>query len=707
MSLVVIAGTPDSQLFASVEALKAQTLTYPTEVVVACESSWDEAPEGVKVVVTGSGSRGERLDRAAENAVGDLLAFVDSSVRLPIGWQERAVERLRDPKVGAVGGPQLLPIEASGPETAAWLVLSSVFGSGPLRYRFRRSSMGFVPELPSANLVLRRDSFKAVGGFQCPNPMGEEARLCYKLRSLLGLRILYDPDLAVQAAPPALFVQLLSLLFQWGRKRGDLARRLPETSRRLVYGLPAAGLPAALILCILALFAEFARIAAVTILAAYVLASLSMVLRSGRLRTGILAASALPLSHLVYAVGFWRGFLGRSMGEVIPGRLREKPLRVLIFNWRDVGHPWAGGAESYMHELARRWVKSGCEVGWVSQRYATGKRLEVIDGIRVHRVGGRLSLYPFACLLYLLRLRSRYDVVIDCENGIPFFTPIYCRKPTVLVVFHIHSEVFRHELPRHLKWLALWLESSFMPTVYRHKRVVTISDSTMAELRTKGFDADHIQVVTPGVEINGTGDGSQRANYPSILYIGRLKRYKSVDLLLAAMSLVLSDLPDARLSIVGQGPERERLERIVWKLGLAGAVRFYGYVAKDKRDEHLRKDWVLVCPSLFEGWGSVCLEANANGMPVVATRVAGLRDSVIDGTTGVLVPHGDTERLASELVTLLRNQDLREAMGLAGRSWAQAHRWDESAERFLQVLQNLRAPDGRPSAAPVPSQQRI
>jgi glycosyltransferase involved in cell wall biosynthesis len=411
-----------------------------------------------------------------------------------------------------------------------------------------------------------------------------------------------------------------------------------------------------------------------------------MVASSGDFHAGLRAAIGLPLAHMAYSVGFWRGFLGSSLSDVSPGRFWTRPPRILILNWRDVTHPWAGGAESYMHQIARRWVRNGCEVGWVSERYRTGKRVEMLDGIRFHRLGGQFTVYPFAAFAYLLRLRKRYDIIIDCENGIPFFTPLFSRKPVVLVVHHLHQEVFRRELPFYMRWLAVWLEGWLMPRVYRENPVVAVSPSTLSELEIRGYDPAHMTIITNGVEVPSKEEIADRNGTPLLLCLGRLKRYKSVDVLLRAMPAILAKFADVELSIVGQGPEREPLERLAWSLGLASKVRFYGYLPVEAKNNLLSRGWITICPSAFEGWGVVCLEASAWGRPVVAARVPGLRDAVIDGETGCLVPYGDSAALASQVITLLGDGQRREAMGCAGRNWAREHDWDTSAASFLKVV---------------------
>jgi glycosyltransferase involved in cell wall biosynthesis len=684
MSVIIAAGTPDALLRSRVTAMMDCLSIEKTEIIVACDVAWADPPPGVRVVAGRSASRGDKLDRASEEARGDLIAFLEDGVRLHPGWQRRALEVLRDPSVGAAGGPHAVDSGATAGEHAAGLILGSSFGTGPVRYRFRAGRVRTVAELPTTNLVVRRSAFLAVGGFQSPTPLGDDSRLCYKLRSLLDLRVVYDPALRVEA-PPTRLHELLSLVFRWGRQRGDLTRRLPQVSKPFPYAMPAVALLAMALALAVAPFTAIGRIGAAAIAATYLLVGVWLIASSRQFRAGLLAAAGIPLTHLAYGAGFFRGYLGHNLGEICLPAPPGRGPRILICNWRDITHPWAGGAEHYMHQIGLRWVQAGCDVGWLCQRYRGGKRVEVIDGIRIHRVGGGFTGYPFAALTYLFRLRNRYDAIVDCENGIPFFTPLYSRKPVTLVVHHLHSDVFRRELPRWIRWLPLWMESWLMPRVYANRPVVAVSASTQADLEARGFHRNRITRILNGVEAPPPSS-TPRSDFPLIVHLGRLKAYKSVDVLLRAMPRVIAAHPDARLAIVGQGPERAKLECLAWSLGLAGSVRFYGYLEKSLRNKLLARAWLMVCPSAFEGYGVVCVEANSWGLAVVAANVPGLRDSVRDGATGVLVAHGDVRRLADEIAGLIEDPARREAMGSAGRAWAASHDWQQSSERFLEVV---------------------
>lgn len=686
LSLIVAVDEFDGGVERSLEAVHKAVAGASVEIIVASREAWPGAPQWARVVAYNAASRGDRLDRAAEQARGAILAFTDDRVRLTATWADRLIEIFAQPSVGVVGGPVVPRVWRRGERVAA-LITSRFLGGTPAGQAPRRQRVRAVRELAGANIAIRRELFWSVGGFQSPSTGGEAVRLCYKVRSLLNGKILFDPTLAVQRTPRRFPGPFLREIFSYGRARGDLARRCPDVSPLLPHAVPALlTLTVALELLLVAgrMWAA-ALIGGLLLGSAYLLAASRVMVGSGRAGDRVLAAIGLPLVPLTNGFAFARGYLGPSLGEVSPLRTRQRALRILIVNWRDVTHPWAGGAETYMHEIGRRWAAQGVDVGWLCQRHKGSARSDLIDGIRFHRAGGRLTLYPLVALVYTLRLRGRYDVIVDCENGIPFFTPLFARIPRVLVVHHVHREIFRRQTRPPMRWLGLWLESRLMPRVYRHTHVVAVSASTRSDLLSLGFDTDHITVVHNGVQPAPTSV-AQPSVQPSLLCMGRLTPQKSVDVLIRALPAVLVKFPTARLDIIGQGPDRRRLERLAWSLRLADHVRFHGHMPGTVRDEIAARAWIAVSPSSFEGWGVTCLEAGARGLPVVASNVAGLRDAVRDGETGVLVPHGDPAALAVALVDLLGDPERRQQMGAAGRRWAALHSWERSAGELRTIL---------------------
>jgi len=364
-------------------------------------------------------------------------------------------------------------------------------------------------------------------------------------------------------------------------------------------------------------------------------------------------------------------------------------LRILVYNWRDIKHVWAGGAEVYVHELAKRWVKAGHKVTLFCGNDGNSQREEEIDGIKIIRRGGFYTVYLWAFLYYLIHFRRRYDVVIESENGVPFFTPLYSTKPKVLIVHHVHQEVFRSQLRFPLSTIARLIESKLMPFVYRGKTIVAVSESTKKEVAKTGIArANGIHIVSPGVDVSKFYKSS-KTEYPSFIYLGRHKAYKNIDIAIKAFRKVVGKYPDARLTIAGEGELTKDLKSLVEKLKLDKSVVFTGKVSEEEKVRLLGKCWAALQPSSFEGWGITVIEANACGTPVVASRVNGLRDSVVDGKTGLLVLVKNVAAFAKGMNAIAENNDLRKNMSIEAFKWARSHDWQGRAGEFMEVINGI------------------
>ncbi len=364
---------------------------------------------------------------------------------------------------------------------------------------------------------------------------------------------------------------------------------------------------------------------------------------------------------------------------------QESSKKILVFNWRDTTHSFAGGAESYIHELARRWVRAGHQVTQFSGNDSTQVREETIDGVHIVRRGGFYFVYVWAFFYYMFRFRGKYDLIIDCQNGIPFFTPFYAREQVYCLLHHVHQEVFNKFLSRPLALLASYLEKDLMPYVYRDTKFITVSNSSKKEMEDLGLGLAGIDVVFPGVDLTTLLPG-QKSEEPTVLYLGRLKAYKSVDVLVRAFERVRKIIPSAKLVIAGGGEEELHLKELVKEKKLSRAVSFKGKVTDVEKLSLLQQAWVFVNPSMMEGWGITTIEANACGVPVVASNVPGLRESVQNPHTGYLVPYGDEEALAKRITEVLEQPELREAMGRNALIWAKNFDWELSTQKTLTLI---------------------
>jgi len=364
-------------------------------------------------------------------------------------------------------------------------------------------------------------------------------------------------------------------------------------------------------------------------------------------------------------------------------------LKILIFNWRDTKHKWAGGAEVYIHELAKRWVKEGSSVTIFSGNDSKSSRNETIDGIQIYRRGGFYMVYLWAFLYYMFKFRGKFDVIIDSENGIPFFTPLFAREKTFLLIHHVHQEVFMTDLRFPLAQIGKFLEGVVMPLVYRNSKVITVSQSSKQAILELGFGKrSEVSIVSPGVDLEKFQANLSKTRTPSLLYLGRLKPYKSVDRLIRIMKKVKREIPQVTLTIAGEGESREYLESLTKRLGLRNVVKFLGGVSEKAKVELFAKSWALVQPSRKEGWGITIIEANAAGTTVIASDVPGLRDSIQNPHTGLLVTWDNQEKWVDAITKVLKDKQFRTYLENNSKQWVAEFSWDKSSNKLIKLLQD-------------------
>jgi glycosyltransferase involved in cell wall biosynthesis len=187
--------------------------------------------------------------------------------------------------------------------------------------------------------------------------------------------------------------------------------------------------------------------------------------------------------------------------------------------------------------------------------------------------------------------------------------------------------------------------------------------------------------------------GVEREARPTLVHFGRVRRYKGIDVVIRAFAIVRGAIPDARLVIIGDGPELGSLRALAAKLGLADAVEFTGRMGGEEMVARLNRSHVFLNASPKEGWGLTVVEANACGVPVVGSNRPGLKDSIRDGETGFLVPYGDADAFARRTIDLLRDRALWNRMSAASEAWAATLTWERTADEMERVF--LAAAGGR------------
>lgn len=364
------------------------------------------------------------------------------------------------------------------------------------------------------------------------------------------------------------------------------------------------------------------------------------------------------------------------------------PLSVAFLTWRDRTHPDGGGSEVYVESVAAELARRGHGVTVLCARHPGSAGVEVRDGVRIVRRGGRLTVYPRA-LAWLARHR-RVDVVVEVVNGVPFGARLVRagrrRGPGVVVlVHHAHERQWRMIYPGVWGRIGWFVEHRLTPLLQRGLPHLTVSASSRADLVAAGVPADAITVAHNGVEARPVL--SVRSPAPRLVVLARLVPHKQVEHALEVVARLHGRHPGLHLDVVGDGWWREPLEERRAALGLDAAVRLHGHVDADERDRLLAQAWVALLPSAMEGWGLAVLEAGQQGTPTVAYDDAGgVRESVVDGRTGVLVP--DLDAMVAAVDELLRDGERRAALGRAAQEHAARFDWRSTADVVEGVLRH-------------------
>lgn len=361
------------------------------------------------------------------------------------------------------------------------------------------------------------------------------------------------------------------------------------------------------------------------------------------------------------------------------------PRRIAFLVWRDTSHPDGGGSEVYVEHMARWLAERGHDVTICCAAHPNAPADEVRDGVRFRRRGSRLGVYPQGLAYLLGRDGRRTDVVVDVHNGIPFAASLVRRRGLHVLVHHVHREQWQIIYPGVRGRVGWWVESWLAPRLYRRQPYVTVSQSSRHDLAGLGIDPERISVVCNGIDVPHPSRLQPRSATPRICVLGRLVPHKQVEHALTVLARLHPAIPDLRLDVIGSGWWSAELLAAAEALGVGELVTFHGQVSDTRRDALLDASWLMLVPSVKEGWGIAIMEAAARSVPAIAYSFAGgVTESIVDGETGVLVD--DLEQMVEQCRALLTDTEARLAMGKKARNRAQSFGWRRSAEAFEHLL---------------------
>lgn len=374
----------------------------------------------------------------------------------------------------------------------------------------------------------------------------------------------------------------------------------------------------------------------------------------------------------------------------------NSPTEVLLLCWRDTGHPQGGGSERYLERVGAQLAASGARVTYLTAMYPGAPRQQMVDGMRVLRVGGRLTVYLrilgllLGARLGIGRLAGyRPDVVVDTQNGVPFFARVVVRAPTVVLVHHCHREQWPVAGPG-LAQLGWFIESTLSPWVHRRNHYITVSAPSAAELIDLGVDPSRISVVRGGIDPvpGGIVDDAQPARRHRLIVVSRLVPHKQVEHALDVVAALRARGVDVHLDVLGNGWWSAELLSRTRELGLSDRVEFHGYVDETEKHRLLSHADIHLMPSRKEGWGLAVIEAAQHGVPTVGYRSSkGLTDSVVDGETGVLA--ADQAEFGAVVARLIDDPAEVARLGANAKRRASGYSWPATAEEFARVLRDV------------------
>lgn len=350
-------------------------------------------------------------------------------------------------------------------------------------------------------------------------------------------------------------------------------------------------------------------------------------------------------------------------------------MKLLILNRRCMRHPEKGGAEIYTMEIARSVAQAGGEVEWFCSKSKGLPDKEVVDGIRFIRKGNEFTVHFYG---FFYALKKRKWIIIDEFNGAGFFTFFF--KNSILLIHQLYDAYWNAEFGI-FGYPFKFIERFFL-MLYRKKPAITVSSSTANDLKDLGFNK--IKIVYNGVDIKPLNKVPDKEEKLKLVYMGRLKKTKNPEDAIKAFLEVKKVIKNARLLIIGDGPIFPTLKN---KYKHVKDLSFLGYVGDADKYKILKDSYLLLVPSIREGWGQVVLQANAVGVPTVGYNVPGLRDSIRDGKTGYLVK--DYKEMAEKIIELWKYKETYRELSTNALKWAENYSWNKTKTDFLSYLKTI------------------
>lgn len=364
-------------------------------------------------------------------------------------------------------------------------------------------------------------------------------------------------------------------------------------------------------------------------------------------------------------------------------------MNILTLNWRDIRNPKSGGAEIVTLEHAKAWVKKGHSVTWFTSCFQSCKKQETIEGVNIVRRGNFITVYLFAPFFYLFS-KNKFDLVIDEIHGLPFFTPFYVKKPKIAFIHEVADEIWDYMFPFPVNKIGKLVEAAYFK-IYRNIKFWTDAGSTIDDLVSKGIKRENCIAINCPVLNKSLAGLPNKEKTPTFIFVSRVVKMKGIEEVIRAFFYILRELKDANLWIVGDGEKKyvEELKEIMRSYAISTKVKFFGHVSNQKKLELLKKAHLLLHASIKEGWGLVVIEAASQATPSVVYNVSGLKDSVKNGRTGVVLGENNAKEMAKQALLLIKNKSLYRKLQKNSLVWAKSLTWEKATKQSEALLNEL------------------
>lgn len=364
-------------------------------------------------------------------------------------------------------------------------------------------------------------------------------------------------------------------------------------------------------------------------------------------------------------------------------------MNILLLNWRDIKNPRSGGAEIVTFKHAKKWVEKGHKVTWLAAQFIGGKPEEVINGVKIIRKGNFITVYLLAPLYYFFP-RKKYDIVVDEIHGLPFFTPLYVKKPKIVFIHEVAKEIWDYMYPFPINILGKFIEPWYFK-LYKHTMFWVTAPSTVDDLVSYGISQKHCQVILSPANNPAVITLARKEKKLTCIFVSRLVKMKGIEEIIKAFAFITREIKNAQLWVVGAGTVEymDFLKKMAEDYGVKNNISFFGGISESKKLERMQKAHILLHASVKEGWGLVVIEAASQGTPAIVYNVAGLRDSVKNGKTGVVISKNSPQEMAKEVFKLIKDKKRYDMLQKNAILWAKSLTWEKATKQSLDLLERV------------------